>query len=116
MKRRSFIAGSAVLAAGATGTAGNAYAQAAKPAPAPAPVPAVAGSINSTENVPGAENWNNERSIPPEREKLLRVGGVFGRAQRRGPVHARWNRAGGGRPHARDGRRHEFRHTIRSPR
>jgi len=74
MKRRSFIAGSAVLAASGAGTAGNVYAQAAKPAPAPA----VAGSINSTESVPGGENWNNERSIPPEREKLLRIGGVFG--------------------------------------
>jgi hypothetical protein len=38
----------------------------------------VAGSINSTESIPGAENWNNERSIPPEKEKLLRLGGVFG--------------------------------------
>ncbi len=74
MKRRSFIAGSAVLAAGAAGTAGNAAAQTPKTAPAPA----VAGSVNSTESVPGGENWNNEQGLPPERDKLLRVGGVFG--------------------------------------
>jgi predicted dehydrogenase len=63
VKRRAFFAGAAGLAAGLAGGA----------AAAPAPT----GSVN-TESIPGAENWNNERSIPPEKEKLLRLGGVFG--------------------------------------